>query len=254
MSSLFEAYCYLLSLRGRYTLGLDGVTVEFSAPNPTVVQRNIGRFRSEKTEIRDFVDEVDEEDVVYDIGANTGLYSLFAGQRCTNGEVVSFEPYPPNVDLLKRDVRRNGLRNVEIVEAALSDSVGTVEFSQPAETDAGFGSSVISPDGSGTTVGVPTTTGDRLISEGEIPEPNVVKIDVEGAEPCVIDGLEDALSSPTCRTVYCEVHLPGVAGRPSVRDFGSTAAEVRDRLAGFGFSIGELDCRDSNETFYKAHR
>lgn len=142
-----ESYCRAMSARGHYSLTVDGSTVEFSAPTPTLVNRNRRRFRSEAAELQDFLTTIEDDDVVYDVGANTGLYSLFAAGRCPRGTVVAFEPYPPNLGILRRDIERNDLRNVEVVESALSDGVGEIEFSQPEEDDVGYGSSSIDADG-----------------------------------------------------------------------------------------------------------
>lgn len=243
-----------MSICGRYSFTLTDHSITFSAPTPTVVERNRNRFKSEKQKLRNFINEIKEDDVVYDIGANTGLYTLFAAKACPDGEVIAFEPYPPNIDLLKQDIARNQLQNVEIVEVALSDSVGNIEFSQPSEADVSYGSSSIEADESDATIVVPTTTSDQLIADDEIPAPNVLKIDVEGAESLVLEGLEKGLSAPSCRTVYCEVHLPGVDHRPSVEDFESSAEDIENRLREFGFTVERLHSSRDTEIFYKAQK
>lgn len=243
-----------MSIRGRYSSTLERYTVTFSAPTTTVVRRNRMRFKSEKKELRDFLSEIEEDDVVYDIGANTGLYTFFAAKACPDGEVIAFEPYPPNLSLLKQDIARNQLQNVETIDMALSDSVGSIEFSQPVKDDMGYGSSAIETTESEATINVPTTTGDQLITDREIPAPNVVKIDVEGSESLVLEGLETTLSTLNCRTVYCEVHLPGVDRRPSVEDFGSSPEDIQNRLEEFGFTVEALNSRNGNEIFYKAQK
>ena len=249
-----DTYCKAMSIRGQYSFTLEKHTVTFSAPTPTMVRRNRMRFKSERKELRDFLSEIEKGDVVYDVGANTGLYTLFAAKACPDGEVIAFEPYPPNLGLLKQDVARNQLQNVEIVDMALSDSVGSIEFSQPDKDDVGYGSSAIEATESEATIEAPTTTGDQLIADGEIPAPSVVKIDVEGSEPLVLEGLETTLSASSCRAVYCEVHLPGADKRPSVEDFGSSPEDIRNRLKEFGFTVKVLDSRGENEIFYKAHK
>jgi FkbM family methyltransferase len=250
---LQNAYYKTMSARGRYSLTLNDLTVTFSAPTPTMVNRNRDRFKSEKLELQDFISKIQEDDVVYDIGANTGLYTLFAATVCPNGKVIAFEPYPPNLTLLKQDIDRNNLKNIDIKDVALSDSIGSISFSQPEENDVGYGSSSIETTQSKASIEVPTTTGDQLIADGEIPTPNVVKIDVEGAEPLVLRGLENALAGQSCRTVYCEVHLPRVEKRPSVRDFDSSPEEIQKQLEDFGFTVRQVRDR-GNEILYKAEK
>jgi FkbM family methyltransferase len=246
--------CKLISIRGRYSLTLGGHTVVFSAPTPTVVRRNRRRFSREKAELRDLLNESEEDDIVYDIGANTGLYTLFASKACPHGRVVSFEPYSPNTDILKKDIARNQLQNVDVAEIALSDSIGSTEFNQPDEADVGYGSSNIKPSRSQAAIKIPTTTGNQLISNGEIPPADIVKIDVEGSEPLVVNGMSSILSMSTCRIVYCEVHLPGADCRPSIEDFGGSPKHMRNQLEDFGFTVEELDSEAKNEIMYKGQK
>ena len=249
-----DTYYTVLSIRGHYSLALENQSIEFSAPSLNTIKRNRKRFMSEKAELRDFISEISPDDVVYDIGANTGLYTLFAADKHSNGEVIAFEPYPPNINILKQDINRNKLQNIVVIEMALSDSVGTVEFSQPETDDVGYGSSSIEAEKAEGSIEVPTTTGDQLIADGEIPPPNVVKIDVEGAEPLVLEGLEHTLSTEDCRTIYCEVHLSGSDRRPSVEDFGSSLDDIRSRLSDLGYRVQKIGSRSDTEVFLKAQR
>lgn len=241
-------YKRVISLRGSYSLKVSNESVTFSAPNAKVVDRNMRRFTSEKKELEAFLGDIRPDDVVYDIGANTGLYSLFAAKKCPNGKVKAFEPYPPNVRILNRDITRNDLDNIQVREFALSDTTGLITFSQPTEDDIGYGSSSITPYQSADTIEVPTTTGDMLITDGELPQPNVMKIDVEGAEGLVINGLENALSSPKCRVLYCEIHLPGSEIRPSSSEMGVSPDELVTQLRKLGFTVEEFQTRCNEKT------
>lgn len=239
------------SLKDDYDLSVDDVTVTFSAPNRTLVRRNRSRFSSEYDTLTELLDELGGGDVFFDVGANTGLYTLFGARRCS--KVVAFEPYPPNVSVLERDVSRNDLSNVEIREIALSDSNGRVSFDQPDEVDVGYGSSSIARDDPDDTIVVPARTGDDLISAGEVPVPDVVKIDVEGSEPLVIDGLERTLSTPSCRLVYCEVHLADADHGPSIYEFDADLEDVKSRLRDCGFAVEESETREW-EVFLKGYK
>ena len=253
LSFFYETVRY--SVADSYTLAISDIEVEFTAPNRTVVRRNKRRFESEQQELRYLLEEIEENDVFFDIGANTGLYSLFVAKRRQSADIVAFEPYPPNLRLLKRDIDRNALESIDVREVALSDSEGRVEFSQPDEEDAGYGSGSIesSSDNSATTVEVSARMGDELISQNEIPTPTIVKIDVEGAEPLVVDGMENALSCPDCRLVYCEIHQDDVEYRPSISDFGVTLSDIKNRFEELGFEVEEIQTKGS-ETLLKAYK
>ena len=245
-------YCRAVSFRDQYSLMLDGRTIEFSTPTVAMVKRNRNRFQSEQKELHAFVDAIELEDTVYDIGANTGLYSFFAATKCRRGMVAAFEPYPPNIDLLKRDLARNGFHNIEVVESALSNTVGEIKFTHPEEDDIGYGSSSIDAKEDDDATMVSTTTGDKLVSDEQLPPPNVIKIDVEGAESLVVDGMKEVLSSPECRVIFCEIHLPGSKIRPSIEDFGSSSDELCLRLEEFGFTTKEIGISRDSEITIKA--
>lgn len=243
-----NSYEHVLSLKGSYSLTISNESVTFSAPNTKVVRRNNMRFTSEKKELQAFLGDIRPDDVVYDIGANTGLYSLFAAKKCPDGAVVAFEPYPPNVQILNQDITRNGLDNIRVRELALSNTTGLIAFTQPSQDDIGYGSSSITRNQTSDTIEVPTAPGDELIIDGELPQPNVLKIDVEGAEGLVIDGLRNTLSAPKCRVLYCEVHLPGSDIRPSSSEMGVPPDELEAQLRGLGFSVEEMQTRGNERT------
>jgi FkbM family methyltransferase len=200
--------------------------------------RNIQRYKAEKNVIEDLIEELNQDDVFYDVGANTGIYSLFAAQVCEEGEVISFEPYPPNVNILRKDILRNNIENISIYDIALSNTDGVVTFNQPKNEDVGYGSASIIPDESKDTMQIQSTTGDKLVSENEIPPPNILKIDVEGSEPLVIGGLEKMLKDSRCRLIYCEIHLPRDDDlRPSIADFDSSFGDINNKLQEYGFKV-----------------
>jgi natural product biosynthesis luciferase-like monooxygenase protein/FkbM family methyltransferase len=65
---------------------------------------------------------------VIDAGANIGFFTLFVHQECSNPKVYAIEPLPPNFKLLKANVDLYGLRNVTLINCALSDKKGSANF------------------------------------------------------------------------------------------------------------------------------
>jgi FkbM family methyltransferase len=174
-------------------------------------------------------------DVVYDIGANMGLFSIMLGHRVgAGGLVVSFEPQTQVFEHLQTNIRLNGLQNVRAFRKALG-----------ADTEAAFVSiakeSVLSrlraaedsPPGPREAVDV--VVGDEFVKAEDLPVPRLVKIDVEGAEYGVIRGLTKTLSQPACQMVCCEIHpplLPAGVTQDTVltllRDLGFDEMEIRE--------------------------
>lgn len=162
--------------------------------------------------------------VFYDVGANIGLYTRFALSRLSAARVVAFEPWQPNVSLLRENVALAGAaERVTIVETALSDENGQLEFQvddvqstsgtldkvtggRPAE---GRGNLRLAPK----LTRVPSRRLDDLVGEGGLPAPDVLKIDVEGAEDLVLSGAERLLAE---RRPHLLVELHGEAAARAV--------------------------------------
>jgi len=82
----------------------------------------IRRWQSERERLTDILEDLCAEDIFYDIGANTGLYTCFAAKHCSH--VVAFEPHLQNLVELRQNISRNG-GNVMVMDIALSDTAGT---------------------------------------------------------------------------------------------------------------------------------
>jgi len=133
---------------------------------------------------RCFASALKPGDVVYDIGTHAGFYSLLAAvQVGSEGRVVAFEPLPRNLAFLRAHLTKNKLTNVIVQEVALSDRRGT----RYLDDSAGSSQARLAADGSHA---VECRTLDELVESGIIPPPDLIKIDVEGAELSVLLGGE----------------------------------------------------------------
>lgn len=123
-----------------------------------------------------------EGDVVFDVGAHVGFYtllgSLLVGSR---GQVVAFEPIAENLNYLKQHLEINSVSNVEIVEAAVSDRHGHDRLSS------GPSSSMWHFDAQGE-LEVQTVSLDELVLNKKLPPPDLIKMDIEGAEVLALNG------------------------------------------------------------------
>ena len=122
--------------------------------------------------------------VFYDVGANGGFFSLLGASLVgRGGRVVAFEPHPTIVKLLKKQVRINNMHQVDVVAAAVSDKAGSAKFADGAASDM---NSLVNADKADRTIWVKTTTLDEETKRR--PLPDMLKIDVEGAEIDVLRG------------------------------------------------------------------
>jgi FkbM family methyltransferase len=140
--------------------------------------------------------------VFFDVGAHIGEYALLASRRVgPSGEVHAFEPQPTTLALLKNNVEVNGLRNVRLNGCAVSDRNEEVDFGVRAEPSlssivrevAGLGG-----DGLLCSMKVRSRTLDSYCQECGC-WPDLIKIDVEGAELLVLQGAEGLLAAPPGR-------------------------------------------------------
>jgi len=124
--------------------------------------------------------------VCYDVGANVGFYTLFFSHLVgIGGRVLAFEPFPRNVALLRRHIELNHCANVTVFDAAVADREGTTLFEEAPSASMGR----VSDHGS---LAVECRRLDKVISEG-FPPPDLIKIDVEGAEGAVLAGAVEML-------------------------------------------------------------
>jgi FkbM family methyltransferase len=151
-------------------------------------------------------------DCVWDVGANVGLYSeMFALTVGPSGKVESFEPSPACVAALERRLRdRSAGASWEVVPIALSDVDGDGWLSLGDGGTAPSNHLASSDDAS--VIRVKTARGDSLLAQGYGP-PAVIKIDVEGFEGEVLDGMSSVLADASLRAVCVEVHFSQLAGR-----------------------------------------
>lgn len=125
-------------------------------------------------------------DCFWDIGAHKGFVALAAARMVgVTGRVVAFEPAAENLVFLRRHLQWNRAGNVDVRPVALGDVPGSVAFG-------GGSSSVAHRVGIGPEA-VVLETARRLVEREGLPAPDVLKIDVEGAEAAVLRGADGLL-------------------------------------------------------------
>ncbi|MEK7087609.1 MAG: FkbM family methyltransferase [Patescibacteria group bacterium] len=147
----------------------------------------LGSYERKQTKI--FEKTVNKGDVVFDIGANVGFYSLLAAEIVgSSGKVFSFEPLPENVKFLKKHIEINNYKNIFVFDNAVSDKSGHSFFKKEDSRSLGR----LSDSGK---FKVEIIAIDDWIASKKLPMPNVMKIDTEGAEMNVLKGAENTLKA-----------------------------------------------------------
>ncbi len=202
-----------------------------------VINNSIEEFRlkdwgGEKEYVLQMVNELRPNDIFYDIGSSVGLVSINAAKKLTNGKVYSFEPDPENILRLTENYKVNNLKNFSIQKMAVGDQYGKMKLYTSGSN--GYSPSLQKVNGIENYIEVEVQSIDDLIDSNAIEKPNVIKIDIEGAEMIAIKGMKRLLESDKRpRTLFVELHPDFL---PS---FSTTTEEIFEYLSQFNYTIAE---------------
>lgn len=146
---------------------------------------SLEKFEDDETKV--IKNLVKKGDVVLDIGANIGYYTLmFARLVGPKGRVYAFEPEPENFRILRKNVAVNGYKNVVLVNKAVSDITGKAELTVCSYN---LGTHTLGKaDYKGKKISVGVVRVDDYVRDLKI-HPNFIKIDIEGAEFNALKGM-----------------------------------------------------------------
>lgn len=210
-----------------------GTMLSFAVPNGLNRYR-AATFATKEPETLEWIDRIPDKSVVWDIGANVGLYSCYAAKarRC---RVFAFEPSVFNLEVLARNVYLNQLTDqVTIVPLPLSDQLA---FSKLNMTSTSWGGSLSTfgqsygHDGEAIskvfeipTIGLSMVDAISLL---DIPRPDYIKMDVDGIEHLILKGGLPVLRE--IREASIEIN----------DDFATQAVEAKRWLEQAGLSFKE---------------
>lgn len=188
----------------------------------------LGRYEIEKQRLMQRL--LRPGDVLYDVGAHTGFFTLLGARLVgARGQVVAFEPLPANLDSLRRHVALNRLANVAIVAAAVAARPGRARFQPAGSTYMGR----LAEEGS---ITVDVTSLDATQEAQGLRPPSLIKIDVEGAEVQVLEGASELLERHR-PVILLAVHR------------GDAETECKSRLGARGYSWQSLVGDESELVF-----
>ena len=170
-----------------------------STPN-SLAKWRLDTFATKEPETLAWINEMPQDSIFWDVGANVGLYSLYAAKK-RNAKVYSFEPSVFNLELLARNIHLNNLvDNICIIPLALNNEIGinSMIFSNTDLGGAlssfgvnyGFGGEEMKSVFKYKTFGIDA---DSLINKLELSPPDFLKIDVDGIEHLILSGADEAL-------------------------------------------------------------
>lgn len=230
MTGVFAAIRRLPRAVARNTIALRWSLVRALTPRRRVAVRGLSftlpcdnaiteyRWRTYATKEPETLSWIDEllgdGDVLFDVGANIGLYSVYAALRHPRARVIAFEPEYANLHLLRDNIVLNGVADrIEPYAMALGDRSG---LSRLHLADFTPGSALHTEDAASATAGSPlprSPVGAEGIwvmrmddfCEAHRVTPTAIKIDVDGNEHRVLEGARQILALPTLRSVIIEL-------------------------------------------------
>lgn len=181
---------------------------------------------------------------VVDVGANVGVFTLAAARLAgREGHVIAFEPLERNWRYLVANLALNGYHNVVVEPMAVTDHDGTLQMYAFGKDNLSVSREVAGRELQ--TWSVPSCRLNTYVAQHAIPGVDVIKIDVEGAEAAVLEGMRDLLTARNRPTLVVEIHPDFLLS------VGSNAGEVLQRLHSHGYALhhlrrdGSLPIRDA---------
>ena len=213
------------------TVNYHGQKMLFSVPN-RLCQYRIDTFATKEPETLEWLETLPESAVLWDVGANIGLYSVYAA-KLKGCKVYSFEPSVFNMEMLARNIFYNDLQeDITIVPVALSDKKSISLFKMSSTKWGGALSTFAQDyDQNGellndifeySTIGISMIDAKDLL---DIPQPQYIKIDVDGIEHLILGAGLDVLKS--VESVLVEIN----------DDFYEQASKSTQYLQDAGFTL-----------------
>ena len=160
--------------------------------------------------------------VVFDVGAHVGYYTVLSSVLAgPSGQVIAFEPLPANLKYLRRHLKLNDCDNVRILTNCVGEGSSVARFDDSHGTGVGH----LANEGS---FEVQVRSLDEMVESGELPIPQFLKIDVEGAELLVLKGAERLLRR----------HHPTLVLSTHSDDLDRACLQ---RLSEFGYDVEHLE-------------
>lgn len=218
----------LLPARGVREASIHGCRMRLDLADHIQRQVYMGTFEPAETEFTSRW--LRPGDVFVDVGANVGYYVALAARRVGPvGRVVAFEPSPHAYGRLCDLIRDNALHWVRAIDAAVGAAPGQADL--PVPLPGNHTPSLLETAEDRARVRVPVVRLDDMATAwGERPI-DLLKLDVEGYEPFVLDGARDLLGSQRVRAVLCELNGYWLSRA------GSSIAELVRRLVDAGFTF-----------------
>ena len=198
------------------TINILNKKVNFFVPNQ-ITQWRVETFFTKEPETLEWIDSFNDNKkiIFWDVGANIGLYSIYAALKHSDIEIISFEPSTSNLRVLSRNISINKLEEkIKINQLPLTKDQNQYLMFEESEFIEGW---AINTFGAGIDFeGKPMQPKNRykifgtninhLIENNILSIPNYIKIDVDGIEHLILEGASDHLDNSEIRSMSIELN------------------------------------------------
>ncbi|WP_353571220.1 FkbM family methyltransferase [Candidatus Albibeggiatoa sp. nov. BB20] len=193
-----------------------------------------GHLKDHEPDTRSIISQSTKQNMIaYDIGANVGVFSfLFASIVGDDGKVYAFEPEENNYICLEKSLKKYSKNNIILDKRAVGDSKGVAQFDRRGGAFSGrlIDSEQYNPTANIKQVEVVNI--DYLIEQENYPVPDILKIDVEGNEAIVLEGMRNTLEQHS-PIIICELHT----------HLGETVERVISLLTNRGYQVSDVELK-----------
>lgn len=135
--------------------------------------------------------EIKDSDIVIDVGAHIGSFTIYAAINTKEGQIFSFEPVKENYFLLKKNIELNGIKNVYIHNLSITDKTGK-DYIHISDNNTGICSHILKGSKTKKEI-VNTTTLTSIIKNYKLKKIDFLKIDAEGSEYDILRSLPGSI-------------------------------------------------------------
>lgn len=212
--------------------------IELHVKTEDVIGRHLYKYGAHDPDSTSFLERFvtfERNDVVLDIGANIGWYSLILDRMAgdLDVDIFAFEPEPTNFSLLEENIARNGATHVTAMRTAVAESVGVRNLHLFKASNRGRHS--LLPIHDGDAVLVDTVCLDEFWNRMRLGSriPRFIKIDIEGYELVALRGASKVLARcPLVMLEYSPAYMSAASLQPG---------ELLDLMLGHGFAAHRLE-------------
>ena len=247
----FKYYLYDYLRQSYSKIKINNKNVSLFTPSQ-VTKWRVDTFYKKEPETLEWIDEFEKDKNIlfWDIGANIGLYSIYASVKNEKTKTIAFEPSTANLNILSRNISKNKLENnINIFQLPLTEEDIKFNFMNEKTFDEGgalnaFGvdydykGNKFIPETRYKILGVSIN---YILKNNILEVPNYIKIDVDGIEHLILKGARDYLSDKKIKSILLELDT----------SFSKKFEMVKKILEESGFKLKD---KKRAEEFYKSEK